>query len=483
MEAYPLIYSRTKNCDYVSGFLVRPEDLEYDTASKYVSAALNELNHSGGMRHTVFPVGNYIVYGGTACITANIISAILNEKNITELDFDYQNYQTDAAGRPITFFIGFAIKKSDVGTGETPNIDLYTTYKIYLEYLKKQWSNSSIKTELLTDGIEISSSMYKQNFTPDTVNFNGMKILKNYNETLYNDVINYYFHQCAMGYNDSFLSNILSEIISDNLCFKNISLYNKSAEEFLRTYSDNLVKEKNAVKESKLSDEPTVIHGIGNVSGTSPVTQQNQTSNVQGVRYTAKDSSIENNTGKKTIPIGRILAAIIVGLLVGIILIIVFSSQANAAEIPKDKLEITRFPKENQNPFSMEFLAETTPDKNQFVEETVDFVRKVTETSQEDNLNSISLTKEVADILKKAPGIYRNSSPRNQKLAEKTADFLEEATRDSLNSDKLNKTEASYIPSMESPSPQIITSVIPPSKASQAMENAANVLQKAVKKS
>ena len=92
MKVLPLIYSRTKFCDYVSGFLVRPSDLNYSVATKYVSVALNEIKYSDGLRHTVFAVGDYIIYGGTACITSALVSRILKDKGITDLDYNHTEY-------------------------------------------------------------------------------------------------------------------------------------------------------------------------------------------------------------------------------------------------------------------------------------------------------------------------------------------------------------------------------------------------------
>lgn len=241
MKVYPLIYSRTKREDYISGFLVRPQDIDHDMASKYVGQALEEVKHAGGIRHAVFSVGKYIVYGGTACISQVLVSRILEEKGISELDYEYKDYQNDKANRPITFFIGFGVKRDSIFRSEDiPQIDLYTTYKIYLDYLKKQWLALTAKTQIIdgNEGIEVDAIQYSETFMPTTVEFDGKYFVKNYDERKYQQVINYYFHQmlCDERKDFSFLSNVLPDTITSCTHFKYISIYGISPELYIEKY-------------------------------------------------------------------------------------------------------------------------------------------------------------------------------------------------------------------------------------------------------
>lgn len=254
MKVYPLIYSRTKLCDYVSGFLVRPSDLDYTVATRYVSVALNEVKYSNGLRHAVFAVGDYIIYGGTACVTSALISRILKDKGIEDLDFSYKEYGSDQAGRPITFFIGFAVKRSNIENSSLiPNVDLYETYKIYLKYLEKQWFNTITKTETLSgdEAIELNVTEYSAKYVPETVNNQGIVLLKNYDENAYQDVINYYYHELVTKPTDdsSFISSVLPEMLTDSFIFKNTSLYGTSVEDYI----SSLQKE-----ETKLTDDSSI---------------------------------------------------------------------------------------------------------------------------------------------------------------------------------------------------------------------------------
>ena len=120
MRICPLIYSRTKKCDYTPGFLVRPYDIDCNMAAKYVGQALEDVKHVGGIKHAVFSVGEYLIYGGIASISQILEDLIKHERQINELDFDCKEYQSDKEGRPITFFIGFGVKRSDIVAHKIP---------------------------------------------------------------------------------------------------------------------------------------------------------------------------------------------------------------------------------------------------------------------------------------------------------------------------------------------------------------------------
>lgn len=235
MKVYPLIYSRTKLCDYLSDFLVRPSDIDYVTAAKYVGEALEEINRTD-IRHAVFCAGNYVIYGGTACYTNDaFIERVCAEKGLRSLDLDYTQYRSDKVGRPLAFFIGFAVKRSELN-GEIPDIDLYGTYKIYLDYLKHQWNEIYTKSELLNEGIDIRSKAYQGGFTPDTVSLGSQSFIRNYSEKSYQAVLDYYFNQCARSLDCSFLSNVYAECADRCKSFKNIGLYQKDADEYVRNH-------------------------------------------------------------------------------------------------------------------------------------------------------------------------------------------------------------------------------------------------------
>lgn len=335
MKVYPLIYSRTKLCDYVSGFLVRPSDLNHIVATQYVSVALNEIKYSDGLRHAVFAVEDYVIYGGTACITSSLISRILKDRKITDLDYSYKEFCSDKADRPITFFIGFAIKKSTIEDPTLiPYVDLYETYKIYLKYLEKQWLNSTTKTCVLNgdDAIELGVTKYSEKFTPDTIQNEGINILKNYDEYSYQDVINYYYHELVTksDRDSSFISSVLPEMLNEGFIFKNTSLFGISVDDYTNSLHKTDVPMGIKVNHSENDDGPKVYRSSseynGEISQPNTTLHQPITNNKAPTVYHSGEQyekDQEEIKGKKAFPASlKIIIAIAIALLVGIILLV-----------------------------------------------------------------------------------------------------------------------------------------------------------------
>ena len=363
MKVFPLIYSRTKLCDYVSGFLVRPSDLDYTVATRYVSVALNEVKYSNGLRHAVFAVGDYIIYGGTACITSALISRILKDKGIDDLDYSYKKYGSDQAGRPITFFIGFAVKRSSIDNSTLiPDVDLYETYKIYLRYLEKQWLNSTTKTQTLNgdEAIELNVTEYSAKYIPETVNNQGTVLLKNYDENSYQDIINFYYHELVTNPNNdnSFISSVLPEMLTDGFVFKNASLYGISVEEYL---SSHRKEESQATGNSANNDDAPKIYSSSSeystgVSRTNPPPRPPINNNGTPTVYHSAAQyrqDQEERGGKKSFPTsGKVILAIAIALLVGVILLVAhrISAKKKPHSQPQSKSSIQE--QQDESPIS-----------------------------------------------------------------------------------------------------------------------------------
>ena len=211
MKAYPLIYSRTKNVDFVPDFLVRPEDLDWQTALKYVENAMANLDILKTIRYSVFSVGNYCICGGISCVTKYLVEEL--KKSGSTFDFQaVSEYLRDCKGRSIACFIGFAIPipKSEVPSGSIPYIPLSKNWSVYLEYLKHQWDKSTTHSEKLNfppvtlDEKTYSSSCEQKKFEL----IQGKKVVRNQKEKL-QDTLDYFFDQILnKGSQDSFISDI-----------------------------------------------------------------------------------------------------------------------------------------------------------------------------------------------------------------------------------------------------------------------------------
>lgn len=251
MKAYTLIYSRTLHCDYPSGFLVRPGDLDVSTAMKYVITAMENIKYVGGIRHAVFPVGDYLIYGGIACVSNKLVDRILQTGDI---EFSYKEYQADEAGRPLIFFMGFAIRKSALVHNMIPKIDLHDTYKIYLECLEKQWGNLN-STTVFSEERELDTRPYSRALEPPPSLTAGNKnILRSYREENFQQTIDYYFAQMAWeNDNASFLSSVLPEDIARSP-FTYISPYGCTAEDCVRAMKLSETRSESKIRTNNILD-------------------------------------------------------------------------------------------------------------------------------------------------------------------------------------------------------------------------------------
>lgn len=219
MNAYPLIYSRTKNVDFVPDFLVRPEDLDWQTALKYVENAMANLDTLKTIRYSVFSVGDYCICGGISCITKYLVEE-LKKSNST---FDFQaasEYLRDCKGRSTACFIGFAIPKSKVQSGRIPNILLSKYWKEYLKYLKPQWDKSTTHSEKLNfPPIKLDEKTYSSKRKPEFESIQRKKVIRNQKEKL-QETLDYFFDQILnKDSQDSFISDICNRNEWDSLKF------------------------------------------------------------------------------------------------------------------------------------------------------------------------------------------------------------------------------------------------------------------------
>ena len=92
----------------------------------------------------------------------------------------------------------------------------------------------------------------------DVIKNQGITILKNYDESLYQDVINYYYHELVTnpGDDNSFISSVLPEMLNDNFVFRNTSLFGISAEDYITSLSK---KENKSNSEAKVSNDDVAL--------------------------------------------------------------------------------------------------------------------------------------------------------------------------------------------------------------------------------
>ena len=343
MKAYPLIYSRTKNVDFVPDFLVRPEDLDWQTALKYVENAMANLDTLKTIRYSAFSVEDYCVCGGISCVTKYLVEEL--KKSDSPIDFQaVSEYLRDCKGRSIACFIGFAIPKSEMWSGKIPNVPLSEYWGVYLKYLKHQWDKSTTHSEKLNSPpVTLGEKTYSSNDKPEFEPIQGKKVIRNQKEKL-QDTLDYFFDQILnKGRQDSFISDI-DRNEWDALKFTCASVSDdfyralKSTPQTTATQEDSFgsimgmrKSERSAPVSNDDSEMKSHMHGQIKTSSKSPTTYSN--SNYQ--RPSRETGSKKNNAN---LVMGIIAAAVLV--IVAIIALVLGKGiQATAFSLSLDEME------------------------------------------------------------------------------------------------------------------------------------------------
>lgn len=347
MNAYPLIYSRTKNVDFVPDFLVRPEDLDWQTALKYVENAMANLDILKTIRYSVFSVGNYCICGGISCVTKYLV------EELKKSDSNFQavsEYLRDCKGRSIACFIGFAIPKSpksEVWSGRIPDIPLSKYWDVYLEYLKHQWDKSTTHSEELNfPPVTLDEKTYSSNYEPKFELIQGKKVVRNQKETL-QGTLDYFFDQILnKGSQDSFISDIdrnewdalkfTCASVSDDFyrALKSTSQTTATQEDPFGSIMGMRKSERSAPVSNDDSEMKSYMRGQIKTSPKPPTTHSN--SDYQ--RPSHETGSKKNNAN---LVMGIVAAAVLVVVIVAIIALALGKNgaQATAFSLPVDEIE------------------------------------------------------------------------------------------------------------------------------------------------
>lgn len=133
MECFPIIYSRTKLCDYYDDFHVSPSFIDKSELLKCIRIASNESKGAKNDFNSfiVFSMKNYFVLG-------NYFFAY----SLCDTDNSLENYCEDEVNRRIGLFCGFAAYKDE--EGKLPIVSFKEYSKAYKKYIVPVWEEKNI---------------------------------------------------------------------------------------------------------------------------------------------------------------------------------------------------------------------------------------------------------------------------------------------------------------------------------------------------
>lgn len=152
MELFPIIYTRTKYCDYNDNFHLSPNFINKEELLENVLIAANEFERCDDdcSIEIVFSCENYFVYG-----------FYLLTHSFCKLDKYFENYCRDEFNRKTGIFVGFAALKN--ACNSIPIISLSDLAREYKKYIVPLWEE---KFPLQSSQIPEPSNLKEENYNP-----------------------------------------------------------------------------------------------------------------------------------------------------------------------------------------------------------------------------------------------------------------------------------------------------------------------------
>lgn len=200
----PLIYARTYQCDFNTGFLVKPDDFfssDVQWAREKVLSATAEIDLLNGFRWVIAKKENKFIAGIVCFIKDLVKSAQLTDEELKGA----QSYFTDDKGRRIYAFIGLSI--SDNKEPLKTDFSYEYFWNIFKKFVEPVWQAKSIDT-IVEQYTEYFSNKI-ENITKPNILCEEINNVKYYEQNPKTDKLLFdYYLQKAVNMNINFCSNI-----------------------------------------------------------------------------------------------------------------------------------------------------------------------------------------------------------------------------------------------------------------------------------
>ena len=129
MQYYPVIYTRTRCCDYFAGFHVRPDFIVPAEVLPYIRTATTDMDaYEHTKKHLIISTDKIILFG---------IVGFIQDIGGTAVEL----YARDEKNRAIFGFYGFAAKmENDFNTSKIPDIQDCDIIRAYEKYVMPYWN-------------------------------------------------------------------------------------------------------------------------------------------------------------------------------------------------------------------------------------------------------------------------------------------------------------------------------------------------------
>lgn len=253
MICYPVIYTRTFNCDYFSKFHILPDFVDADWVLQYIRSATTDMNPSNNQ------IKRIVITDTEVCVFGIIAYA----KDI--IDSKLEIYFRDDKGRAIYGFYGFAVKINENST-VIPMFSTNDIYNMYKSYIVPVWNDTVQHTQ-----IPLSVSLCEKDF------YNDLNIESEY---FWNNTTNIFSSEKNL-YELLLYKAMKGDIISYCSCINDYKALKKSPFNYVVTSHNNLIRLKNEIVIQDKSSVGETQNIYDNCS--KQPTEQNETSYTKNI--------------------------------------------------------------------------------------------------------------------------------------------------------------------------------------------------------
>lgn len=228
MFCYPVIYTRTLNCDYFTNFHVLPDFVDAKWLLPYVRSATTDMTPSVSTIRKIVITNEDVCVFGIIAYAKDIMNSYLG------------NFFSDNKGRAVYGFYGFAVKAN----GNSAVIPAFSETKIsemYYHYITPVWEDLIQKTQTSSYVMLDEKTVYDLEIEP---------------EYIYNDSVNVFSNEKNL-YEILLYKALNGKSVSYCSCINDYKALKQTPFNYVITSANNLVRLKN---EPVVREEPVIIH-------------------------------------------------------------------------------------------------------------------------------------------------------------------------------------------------------------------------------
>lgn len=229
MNCYPVIYTRTLNCDYFANFHVLPNCVDANWVLPYIRSATTDMNPANSQIKRIVITNTEVCIFGIIAYAKDVVGSGM------------EAYFRDNKGRAVYGFYGFAVKV-DENSREIPVFSEDNISEIYKRYIVPVWNDTVQHTQTsLSVRLEEKSSC------------NDLTVEAEY---LWNNSVSVFTDEGNL-YEILLYKALTGDMISYCSCINDYKALKKSPFNYVVTSQNNLIRLKNEIV---IQEKPDVIN-------------------------------------------------------------------------------------------------------------------------------------------------------------------------------------------------------------------------------